>query len=399
MTRCTGIITEYNPLHNGHVYHIERTKSITGGAPVIVAMSGWFVQRGDAAAFDPYTRAMWALKAGADMVIQLPVMFSMSGAERFARGGAHVLYSTGLVDKLSFGAECGNMDVISRAAELLLHEPAGYKAELASILASGKSYPSAAAEALARIIGQDDCDVLSSPNNILAIEYIQAIKRAGFDMEPVAVERTGAMHDSDEAVFGSMSASAIRNSLKSNNGNMEAIEQAVPQYVFDAIVNNNAAIMHADGLSQAVLYALRKLTKEEIADIPDVAEGLENTIYLSCRNTICFDELIKSIKTKRYTLARIRRICLNALLGITKGDYKKAETPKYIRVLGIKKASLYLMAEMAKSAKLPIVACRRDYDKLDAEARACFNKDIFAAETAQLNAPYINEFARKLIIV
>ena len=196
MTRCTGIIAEYNPFHNGHRFHIERTKAQNGGRPVIVAMSGWFVQRGDIAAYDPYIRAKWALENGADIVLMLPVMFSMAQAERFAVGGVSLLSSTGIVDSLSFGAECGDAAILSRLANSLKAESTEYKAALASALSSGKSFPAARSAALCAMLGEENARLLSCANNILGIEYISAIAKLNAPIVPMAVMRTGAQHDS-----------------------------------------------------------------------------------------------------------------------------------------------------------------------------------------------------------
>ena len=189
MTCCTGIIAEYNPFHNGHRFHIERTKAQNGGRPVIVAMSGWFVQRGDVAAYDPYVRAKWALESGADIVLMLPAMFSMAQAERFAVGGASLLNSTGIVDSLSFGAECGSTTILSQLAESLKTESAEYKAALASALSSGKSFPAARSAALCATLGEDNARILSCANNILGIEYINAIVRLNASIHPPSVLR------------------------------------------------------------------------------------------------------------------------------------------------------------------------------------------------------------------
>ena len=387
MTRCTGIIAEYNPFHNGHRFHIERTKAQNGGRPVIVAMSGWFVQRGDVAAYDPYFRAKWALENGADIVLMLPVMFSMAQAERFAVGGVSLLNSTGIVDSLSFGSECGDAAVLVRMAE--------YKAALASVLSSGKSFPAARSAALCATLGEDNTRILSCANNILGIEYISAIAKLNAPIVPMAVMRTGAQHDSAKTESGSMSASAIRTALL--GGNAGAIRHAVPQSVYSAVAD--LSVMNIESLSQAAIYALRRLSPSDIAALPDVAEGLENAICSACRESSGFAELTMNIKSKRYTLSRIRRICINALLGITKSDYARHLLPEYIRVLGARREALPLIGEIAEKASLPLVACRADYDKLNQSAKAAFEKDIFAAEAAQLNGKAISEFKRKFIIV
>lgn len=395
MTCCTGIIAEYNPFHNGHRFHIEQTKAKNGGRPVIVAMSGWFVQRGDVSAYDPYVRAKWALENGADMVLMLPVMFSMARAERFALGGVSLLSSTGIVDSLSFGAECGDAERLARLVDSVKTESKEYKAALSSALSCGKSFPAARSAALCATLGNENAALLSCANNILGAEYISAIDKLNAPITPMAVMRTGAQHDSVRAKNGSMSASAIRDALI--RGNVNIIRRAVPEGVFDDV--SALDMINADVLSLAVIYALRRLDPSEIAALPDVAEGIENTIWAACREKGSFTELAMLIKSRRYTLARIRRICINALLGITEADYARHPLPEYIRILGVRRESLPLMGEMAKRASLPLVACRADYDKLNQSAKAAFDKDIFAADAAQLNGKAVSEFKRKFIIV
>lgn len=395
MANCTGIIAEYNPFHNGHLYHIRETKSQNGTRPVIVAMSGWFVQRGSVASFDPYLRARWALECGADMVLQLPVLFSLANAERFARGGVYLLNSTGIVDSLSFGSETGDVAILSRLAEDICSVQRDYQVALSSALSNGKSYPAAQAAALYDILGEDATDLLSKPNNILAIEYIKSIKDIGASIYPITIKRNGAEHDAPLAEGTSMSASAIRSAISTEN--VDSIRACVPSNVYAEIHAKQVSNMSM--LSQAIIYALRRSSLNDLTAIPDVSEGLENLIYTSCRSTSDYDELIMSIKSKRYTHARIRRICSNALLGITKNDYSSNSFPRYIRVLGVRRNSLSLLGELAKNASLPVITCHSDYSKLDFEAKTAFDKDIAAADIAQLTGKAVNEFARKLIIV
>lgn len=395
MTNCTGIIAEYNPFHNGHLYHIQQTKVQNGTRPVIVVMSGWFVQRGSVASFDPYLRARWALECGVDMVLQLPVLFSLANAERFARGGVYLLNSTGIVDSLSFGSETGDIAVLGQLAENIYDVQADYRDALSSALSSGRSFPAAQAAALHDALGKDAAELFSKPNNILAIEYIKSIKAIGASIYPITIKRSGADHDATFAKGASMSASAIRSAI--DNGSINDIRTYVPSNVYDEICNRR--IITAAMLSQAIIYALRRYALSDLSAIPDVSEGLENLIYSACRNTSDYDELIMSIKSKRYTHARIRRICFNALLGITKTDYSCNPFPRYIRVLGVRQDSLSLLGELARNATLPVITCHSDYNKLDFEARAAFDKDIAAADIAQLTGKSVNEFARKLIIV
>ncbi len=395
MANCTGIIAEYNPFHNGHLYHIQETKAQNGGKPVIVVMSGWFVQRGSVASFDPHLRARWALEHGADMVLQLPALFSLANAERFARGGVYLLNSTGIVDSISFGSEIGDATVLGQMAETVRGNSERYQSVLSEALSQGKSFPAAQASALNDILDERQAELFLKPNNILAIEYIKAIADIGAPMNPITIKRDGAAHDAPTAEGASMSASAIRSAIGS--GNIRDISSFVPKNVYADICENR--LSNTAMFSQAMIYALRRATLDDLAATPDVSEGLENLIYSVCRSTCDYDKLIMGIKSKRYTHARIRRICANALLGITKNDYSANPFPRYIRVLGVRQCSLPILSEMTKNASLPVITCRSDYNRLDFDAKAAFEKDIVAADIAQLTGNAINEFSRKLIIL
>lgn len=398
MANCIGIIAEYNPFHNGHKYHIAKSKAQQGNAPVIVVMSMHFVQRGDVALHSPYLRARNALENGADMVLGLPVSFSLSGAERFAAGGVATLNATGIVDKLSFGSENADILFLSRLAEVVDDNSEPYKKALATELSAGKSFPAARAFAIESLLGRKSAAALSAPNNILGIEYIRALNRLNSPIKPLAIERIGAAHDSNTSSDKSfMSASAIRQSII--NSDYAPVCHAVPHGVYEDILSQSATLRTVEKIEQSVIYALRRMSISQLADLPDVGEGLENVLYSACRSANSFESLTSSIKTKRYTLARIRRICLNAYLGISKADHAASPLPRYIRVLGAGKDSLPLLSEMCQNTSLPVVIGKEDYNKLDPAAKRDFDKDILSSELAELDHGIKSEFSQKLIIV
>ena len=357
-----AVICEYNPFHNGHKYLIEQVKK--DGDTVIAVMSGSFTQRGDVAIADKFSRAEIAVKNGADIVIELPSVFSCANAETFSRGAVEIISALGIVDKLCFGAENSDVNLLKLTGEAF--EDKEFKAELKKLMDSGEYYPRAVEKALETVYSPAMADVAQKPNNILAVEYIKALKGTG--IEPVAVKRIGAAHDSKEIAGDITSASNIRDMIKAGKD----YSSFVPDYSID----NPADIKM---LERIILYKLRSMSREEIKKLPDISEGLENRIYDAARNSKTLDEFFDSVKTKRYTMARIRRIAVSALLDI-KSDYSKAGA-QYIRVLAFNDKGAKLMSEIKNRGSLPLITNVADgYDKLDEKAKKIFDVDILATD-------------------
>ena len=275
-----GIIAEYNPFHNGHQYHLKAAKELSGAEHAIVVMSGDFVQRGEPAMFDKHIRAKWALENGADMVLLLPVAFSLASAQAFASGGVGILHGTGIVDHIAFGSESGSTSALQEAAKMASDESDELKQLIRTNLDCGLSYPDARARAWQQHMGEST--LLASPNDVLGIEYIRALNALSSAIQPVAGPRTGPSHDSKELADGFASASAIRSGLLS--GKYSA--GLVPDGVHGDIMTQAASVgdlRTPQNLSRETVYALRRMTKEQLASLPDVSEGLENLLYSACR--------------------------------------------------------------------------------------------------------------------
>lgn len=402
MEPCVGINAEYNPFHNGHEYHIAQAKARTGCAHAIVAMSGSFVQRGDVAAFDKFTRASWALAHGADMVLELPTAFACANAQRFAEGGVGLLAATGLVSALAFGAE--DADLSKLAALAPDEDDPAFRNALASYLTAGFSFPAARAKACEALA--PGSAALHTPNNILAAEYLKALKAFAPHITPCPIPRTGAAHDApgDLGTGRYASASAMREAARA--GDTTCLQAAAPSDVADAIgemLRTGAAPHTAAQLSGLILYALRRLSLEELAALPDVNEGLENVLYAQARACTDADAFLAAVKTKRYTLARLRRIAMHALLGVDKNLFERQNAPRYLRVLGVRKDALPLLSALSEHASLPVVTGYREYAALDAAAKEQFDLDLFAGELHAMASPTPkkaeSEFARPLLIV
>ena len=328
-----GIIAEYNPFHNGHAYQIRQAKAF-GCEKTVVILSGAFVQRGEPAVCSKRARVEMALRGGADLVLELPVVGALSSAQGFARMAVETLVATGVVTDLCFGSECGDTVRLQRVADAL--ERAEMDEAIKAELAEGVSCPVARQRALARVC--EDAALLANPNDLLGIEYLLAAKGR---LTPHAILRTGAAHDSrDERSAG---ATACRQML----ANGESVADFVPDFVLPLLENR----VFLPDMERAMLAKLRSMDAEDFAVIPDVSEGLEHKIVAAVRQGCSLDELIEAIKSKRYTRSRISRILMRAYLGLT----EPVGAPTYIRVLGFKKSASDLLRRMRERASLPIV--------------------------------------------
>lgn len=347
--KISGIICEYNPFHNGHLYHIRETRK-NGATHIVAVMSGNFVQRGDTAIMDKLERARLAVRSGADLVIELPVQYCLSSAENFAEGAVWLLDSLGAVDELSFGSECGDAEKLSKALATVEAVAVSRAEEIRNIMEKGYTYP----RALSSVInGVDEtaASVISEPNNLLAIEYMRALKKFSSPIKPFTIKRKSASHDGMTAEDGFASASYIREKISVGHGANLIREYTTPIWsdaVSRAVRNGEAADISR--LERIILYKLRTTSAKEISEISDVGQGLENRIY-GARMAGSLEELLFTVKTKRYTMARIRRILLSLLIGVTKGDM--THLPPYGRILAINERGREILSAAKGRARLP----------------------------------------------
>ena len=359
--RVVGIIAEYNPLHNGHIYHMEQAKALTGAEYCIVVMSGNFVQRGEPACTDKFTRTEWALKAGADAVIELPSIFAVASAERFAIGGVRTLFGTGVVTDLAFGCEETDVSTLFQLADIIVSEPPSFKSALHNHLKLGKSYPRARFEALADY-GVPDAmlESIVQPNNILAIEYLQAINAYAPTIRPVPITRIVNQYHSEQLSGEYSSATAIRNALLT--GNREVLS-AMPSFVGGPLAYDDQFLITQESIGALLLYALRRMRPDDLAHIPDVGEGFENVLFKAARSARTISEFYDAVKSKRYTMARVKRIAVSALLGITVDQVHaavKSREGSYLRVLGFKREARSLLSQIGRYKRVPMILRNSD---------------------------------------
>ena len=312
---ATAVICEFNPFHNGHAYLLGEAKRLTN-EPNLAIMSGSFTQRGEVAICDKFTRAGAALRHGADLVAELPTAYAVANAERFARGGVRIAKSFSEVRSLAFGCENDDTDALKAAADAIRSERVN--ALIAAEMRGGGYYPRALEEAVRAVCGDEVAAAVSSPNNILAVEYIRALEGTG--IRPLPIKRQGAAHDSDKTDGGFASASHIRSLLR-EGADCSALLPEIPPHV-----------TRPELLDRAVLYRLRTITAEELRALPEVGEGLENRILEAAGRAQSVEELLTMVKTKRYTHARLRRILACAFLGLT--EELQTAPADYVRVLG-----------------------------------------------------------------
>lgn len=377
-----GIIAEFNPLHNGHAYLLSAAKKIAADG-VVAVISGNFTQRGEPAILEKHRRAEAALRCGADLVLELPLAFSVAGAQNFARGGVGTLHALGLTDILLFGSECGDIRKLQTAADALFDS--AVESEIRVQMQTGAPFASAREQAVRTVYGEETASLLQLPNNVLGIEYLRALRDVHTTIVPQTVLRVGALHDSDETAGGFASGSALRKRIDAE----EAVTAFLPPpsaEILQVEIRKGFAPAQYAKLDIAVLAFLRKATAEDFSEVPDVTEGIENRILNAARTARTLSEVFDNAKTKRYSHARIRRIVLCAFLGVRRSDTEKLP---YLRVLGFSECGKALLRRARETAKLPIVMRASDAEYLSASAWYSFALECRATDIYNLTLPEI----------
>ena len=374
MSKVVGIIAEYNPFHNGHVYHIQNTKEQTGAEFVVAVITGNFTQRGNSSVINKWEKAKMAIAGGVDLVIELPTIYSISSAENFSDGAVKILDSLGIVDTISFGMEAQDISSLNNIATVLYSEPPEFISVLMHELQKGESYPKARDNALMMYLNDIKryANILKGSNNILAIEYLKALKKQKSNLMPFGIKREKVYYNSMKIIDEFASATGIRNLLLRNQ--VEEVRKVVPASTFQILMDNfrnGTYVLDITAYNYEILYKLRNMSVKEISELPDVTEGLENLIKEVSGKTNNLIELINGIKSKRYTQTRIQRILLYAMLGITKKDMElsKKITP-YIRVLGCSEKGKLLLSQI--NPKVAVITSLKRFEENNKNQK--FNK-------------------------
>lgn len=410
-----GLITEYNPFHNGHLYHIQEAKRVAKADAAVVIMSGNFVQRGAPAIMPKHLRAKSALLSGADLVLELPVCFATGSAEFFAMGAIALLDSLGCVDSICFGSECGASEILGKIAKILSEEPDDYKKALQNALRKGMSFPQARQHALQEYFINNHfdanalADVLSQPNNILGIEYMKALYQRNSSMKAYSIRRIGAGYHESELTEKYSSASAIRQSLAKDSLS-ENIYRQLP-FAAQTIMKETFDMrypVYANDFSLILKYKLLQETKKSLTSYMDVSEDLANRI-INLRNDFqSFDGFCNTLKTKDMTYARISRGLLHILLDIRTehlANYKKNGYCHYAHILGFRKSSAELLSLLKGTSKVPLLTKLTQTEDLSEAGCQMLHQDIFASDlyesmiTDKFDTPFINEYQQQIVRV
>lgn len=354
----TGIIAEYNPFHKGHEYHLRKAKYDTNADGIVCVMSGNFMQRGIPALIDKWKRAEMAIQNGVDLVLELPLVYSISSAEHFAFGSVSLLNSLGMVDYLYFGSEAGNIDTLKNIAETLVSEPLEYKSYLKDNLKLGLPFHLSRANALNDYLNSNDVlDVLSNSNNILGIEYIKALITLNSTIIPKTLKRKGASYNDADLNLSFSSATSIRKHLKENS--LSQLASVMPNASYDilhGLYNSSYPFIFEEDMFKYIKYKL--LTNPEaLLNLPDVSEGLDNKILREILTANSLNELILNSKSKRYTYTRISRILAQCFLNLEDFDLlalSKSPAP-YARVLAFNSTGQNILKDIKSKNKINLI--------------------------------------------
>ncbi len=370
--KIVGLIAEYNPFHNGHQYHIEKAREITGADAVIVIMSGNFVQRGTPAIMPKHLRAEAALKGSASVVIELPVCFATGSAEFFAYGAVSILEKLGCVDSICFGSECGNIEVLQDLAKIIHEEPKQYKDSLNQYLRQGNSFPLARQKAMKDFLKSSVADsILGEPNNILGIEYLKALYRLGSKMRPYTIQRISSHYHDEYLKETYSSASAIRKAM--NEFDEFDWRSQVPDSCVSLYQENYQLRypVYANDFSLLLKYKLLRETKETLTCYADVSEELANRILNRLNEFVSFEQFCEMLKTKEMTYSRISRALLHILLDIKTADMSEIT---YARILGFRSDDSGVLSKIKRHASISLIT------KLPSVEYLIANKTISSAD-------------------
>ncbi|HHX48877.1 MAG TPA: nucleotidyltransferase family protein [Clostridiales bacterium] len=396
--KITAIICEYNPLTNGHVKHINYAKKETNCDAIFCIMSGSFTQRGEAAILDKYIRAALAVLNGADIVVELPTIFAVSPADNFAMGAMRIISLIPDITHLSFGSECGDIDKLNEVAKIIFEEPEEYKNKLREKLNEGLSFPKARAEAFkfyvnGQNLNKELISIIDAPNNILAISYINAARKLNLDIKFHTITRTN-NYASENIEEQLPSALAIRNALYNNKKHL--IKQNVPTNVYNALLQYKPRLF---ALGDIILFKIKSLEGKDFANYYDVTGGIHNRIKIAAENSSSYEELLEKSKNKNITLSRLKRICIYALLDITKELYNEVlDAPSYIQILAINKDMKDDLLSCMSNYTSNILTRYSDINRVDKKLRSSIKLD-FTAQGVLNIANKNNKLARSMIIV
>jgi predicted nucleotidyltransferase len=368
MMRIAGIVVEYNPMHNGHLYHLQQTKQVTGADAVVAVMSGHFLQRGEPAMIDKWTRTEMALRNGIDLVLELPFVYANQSATQFAFGALATLDGLGSIDAICFGSENGDLTALLAVSHTLEQAPKEFQDAFLNSNAQGLSFPKAMANAVSRVVQDPDIqDVVNKPNNALGIAYLRALSRLQSTIKPYTIQRTHTGYHTPTFEHDSIaSATAIRNLLlkqqdQQNQQDLSLVSNYIPKATKQILSNylcSGMPLITWEKFAQAIFIKIETHSAKELAQYLHMDEALAYRIHHAAKSTYSVHELIKRVKTRRFTWTRIQRALMSLLLGQTKETMHSIQAelgPSYIRVLGFNETGRQILKQAKKTARLPIL--------------------------------------------
>ncbi|QIB69373.1 nucleotidyltransferase [Aminipila butyrica] len=397
-----GIIAEYNPFHNGHLYQLRQSVQQTEADFVVVLISGNFTQRGEPALTSKWSRAEMAVNCGADLVLELPFAFACNSAEYFARGAVELFNRLGCITHLSFGSESGDLDMLQQTAAFLAQESEEFSAALKNGLHAGLSYPKARAEAATRCLGPHCAQLLADPNNILAVEYLKQLTLTKSDIIPITVKRLGSSYHEPTLTGPLASASAIRKQLAHRKIDFQQLKDTLPEPVLSILLRELTGCQQNSALhpenecfprssfqsDQLYLNLLRSriltASDTDLNQIFSVSEGLEHKLKDSIRRADSLTQLQELLKSKRYTATRISRLLAHVLVGLTKTDMAAIleQNQGYGRILGFSQGGSQLLKLLKKSKKtaLPLITNINKQKEQLQECQLLLSYDLLASD-------------------
>ena len=398
--KVLGIITEYNPMHNGHIYHIQKSKEITNCDYVVLVMSGSFTQTGNISTLDKFTKAAIATQYGVDLVIELPTIYATSSSEYFATGAISLLNELGIVDCICFGSECSDIQILNSISTKLIQNENSIWEDI-KLQGKNDTFAKTRSNVLSKYLNEDEIKEIAKPNNILGIEYLKALKKLNSNITPYLIQRSSSDYNDSTVSQNELnftSATSIRNAIKNND--IESIRKYIPTLIYDKLITSN--ILLNNDIYNILKYKIISMTNSQISDIHEVTEGIENRLIKCISIAKSYDELVDIMKSKRYIENKIKRVLINVLLQIDKENFKNIALLKsnYAHILAMSSNGSTLLSNISRLSKMPVFTSINDdiISTLDNSIKYMINLDIYSSNIHSLltNTSLNKDFTNKL---
>lgn len=390
--KILGIIAEYNPMHTGHIYHINEAKKITHSDYVVAIMSGSFTEQGNIALIDKFTRAKFAIENGIDIVIELPSIFAVSDAGNFASKAIQILNDLNIIDSICFGAENDNISLFNKTTDILIKKDEQIWIDIKKELKKGNSFAKARNNVLTNYLDKDEVKLINSPNNVLALEYLKNLKLTNSSIVPYAILRNNDFND-DKLNENYTSSTSIRNVLEKNI-DIQILKKYLTQDIYNYI--QTSSLLFNKDFFEILKYKIISMSIDDIKNINGVNEGIENKIKKEIIDVYSYEDYIFKLKSKRYELSKIKRILINILLGIKKNDFDKlkSEDANYAHILAFNHNKKELLSNLANNSKIPVLTSlnKKNISLLNFKQKELLDFDIYSSNIySSLNKTKLNK--------